>query len=366
MALPTLCLVGGFLGAGKTTAILAAAQRLRGSGRSVGIVANDQGHELVDVSLAVDATFPSGRVEGGCFCCKFDDLVEQVDRLLEEARTDVLFAEAVGSCTDLSATVLNPLRRRHGDRFRLASITVVVDPRAVHDLLLEPSPRFSENLRYLFRKQIEEADVILLNKAEAYDYRSFVRSEEALAGANGAATILRTSARIGTGISEWLQELMTPQPSGLRVLDLDYERYGAAEAEMAWLNARARLSGEGLPVTFLETFLRSVTARLDGGEACLHLKTFLAGPKGSLWGAVTARAREPQVVHRGDPGIGPWTLFVNLRALVPPEEAARIVRRDLRRSANRARFRVRLETLETFRPAFPVPTYRETQPVLRG
>lgn len=41
-------MIGGFLGAGKTTAILRLAQRYAAEGRRVGIIANDLGQGLVD------------------------------------------------------------------------------------------------------------------------------------------------------------------------------------------------------------------------------------------------------------------------------------------------------------------------------
>ena len=44
-------MIGGFLGAGKTTCVAALAEHLSSSGRTVGLITNDQGRELVDLSL---------------------------------------------------------------------------------------------------------------------------------------------------------------------------------------------------------------------------------------------------------------------------------------------------------------------------
>lgn len=43
-----IVIVGGFLGAGKTTLINKIAKTLKDSGKSVAIIANDQGEVLVD------------------------------------------------------------------------------------------------------------------------------------------------------------------------------------------------------------------------------------------------------------------------------------------------------------------------------
>ena len=46
-----LILVGGFLGAGKTSLLWEVAKRLNEKGRKVGLITNDQASELVDTSF---------------------------------------------------------------------------------------------------------------------------------------------------------------------------------------------------------------------------------------------------------------------------------------------------------------------------
>lgn len=46
-----LHVVGGFLGSGKTTAIIAAARHLIREGKKVGVVTNDRGSHLVDTAF---------------------------------------------------------------------------------------------------------------------------------------------------------------------------------------------------------------------------------------------------------------------------------------------------------------------------
>ena len=60
MNVPTFVVVGGMLGAGKTSLIVAAARRLAEQGRRVGVVTNDQGSGLVDTALLRAAHVPRG------------------------------------------------------------------------------------------------------------------------------------------------------------------------------------------------------------------------------------------------------------------------------------------------------------------
>ena len=94
-------MIGGFLGAGKTTAIAKLAAHYVDQGKTVALVTNDQAYDLVDTHTLRSKGFQVGEVPGACFCCNFDELVETVDSLSKENVPDIVIAEPVGSCTDL-------------------------------------------------------------------------------------------------------------------------------------------------------------------------------------------------------------------------------------------------------------------------
>ena len=98
-------MLGGFLGAGKTTAVSRLARRLSDQGLRVGLITNDQGSNLVDTALLRSQGFATEEIPGGCFCCRFNSLLEASQKLTASARPEVFIAEPVGSCTDLAATV---------------------------------------------------------------------------------------------------------------------------------------------------------------------------------------------------------------------------------------------------------------------
>src|SRR6185503_5964601 len=160
-------MVGGFLGAGKTTAVSKLARHLSDQGLRVGLITNDQGSQLVDTAMLASHGFSVEEISGGCFCCRFSSLVEASRKLSAEARPDVFIAEPVGSCTDLVATVSYPLRRIYGDDFTIAPLSVLVDPvRALRVLGLAGGGKFSDKVIYIYRKQLEEADLIVINKCD--------------------------------------------------------------------------------------------------------------------------------------------------------------------------------------------------------
>jgi G3E family GTPase len=74
-------MIGGFLGAGKTTAMLRLAEHLTAQGRRVGLITNDQSYGLVDTVLISSRGFPVQEITGGCFCCRFNSLTDAAGQL---------------------------------------------------------------------------------------------------------------------------------------------------------------------------------------------------------------------------------------------------------------------------------------------
>src|SRR3990170_3605697 len=189
-------MVGGFLGAGKTTALFQAGAYLHARGRGVGLIMNDQSDALVDTAIVRSRNLPVEEIAGGCFCCRFNSLVDAAERLGREAAPDVFLAEPVGSCTDLAATVTMPLRHLYGDRYAVAPLSVLVDPdRALRVLGIEEGRSFSPKVQYVYRKQLEEAEVLVLNKIDAIDPARVSRLRQALQRDYPAARLVEVSAR---------------------------------------------------------------------------------------------------------------------------------------------------------------------------
>lgn len=158
-------MLGGFLGAGKTTALLRVAREYAEAGKLVGIITNDQAEGLVDTETFRTQGFVTEEIPRGCFCCKFDELIAAAGRLADGHKLDVLLAEPVGSCTDLVATVINPLKKLYTDRFSVAPNVALLDPHRAKQAL-GGAGGFSTKVTYLFKMQQNEADVVAVNKMD--------------------------------------------------------------------------------------------------------------------------------------------------------------------------------------------------------
>jgi Ni2+-binding GTPase involved in maturation of urease and hydrogenase len=361
MAHPRFILIGGFLGAGKTTAILRLAERLKREGRRVGLITNDQSVDLVDTARARAAGFPVEEITGGCFCCRFDSLVEASQALTRATAPDVLIAEPVGSCTDIKATVGYPLRQLYGDDYAVAPLSVLADPlRCAGILGLVPGKHFSEKVVYVYKKQLEEAELIGVNKIDLVDAALRKRLDAALAREFPRAKRLHVSSKTGEGLDAWFDLLATGELGRAPAMDVDYDLYAEGEALLGWLNVRAEVSSEA-PFDgneLLVALARDLRRRLSsGGVTIAHLKMTLAPPSGPEMASVslTRNDEEPQATHTlgGKPSRG--LLVVNLRAEADPELLRREVEAAL---ASRAPLRAGIANVAAFRPGRPRPTHR--------
>src|SRR5260370_10205639 len=160
-------MIGGFLGAGKTTTLARLAKHYQSLGRRGGLGTNDQAKNLVDTNSLRAQGLSVEEVPGACFCCRFDDLVGTIGRLQESERPDLIIAEPVGSCTDLVATVIQPLKDLYGARFQVAPYAVLFKPSHGRKILGgDEDGGFSPNAAYIFRKQLEEDDAIVLDRVD--------------------------------------------------------------------------------------------------------------------------------------------------------------------------------------------------------
>jgi len=369
-----LILVGGFLGAGKTTLLAQAAKRLGQRGLRVGLVTNDQAANLVDTSVLRGAGAAVEEVAGGCFCCRFDDLVAVLENLCQREHPDVLLGEPVGSCTDLSATVLQPLKAQYRDRFRVAPLTVLVDVHQVRTLdrlrraLAEKAPsRLPPSVMYIYEKQLEEADLIALNKADLLPPGELAALEQSLKQAFPRAPVMTMSALAGQGLDAWLDFVMQELPAGQWIADVDYDRYAAGEAALGWLNAAVRLVAEAAQPPDWASFCRHLLEALRQAfvahaRQIAHLKLHLQTPAGSLWGNVTAN--DGCAAVRGTiQGNSPQAvLLLNVRAQIEPELLRQLAVASLGKAA-RGQVRFVIDDLQSFAPARPQPRYRFPQPV---
>jgi Ni2+-binding GTPase involved in maturation of urease and hydrogenase len=364
MARAQYVMIGGFLGAGKTTAMLKLGQHVAASGKRVGLITNDQSSGLADTTVLGSAGFRVEEITGGCFCCRFGSLMDAAARLTQDAAPEVFLAEPVGSCTDLKATVSYPLRRMYGDDYRVAPFSVMVDPaRALRVLGLEDGRRFSAKVHYVYEKQLEEADLIVINKIDAVAPDRIARLQDAIAQRYPRAGAYRVSAREGIGLTAWFTAVLSTVDDSRSDLAIDYDAYAEGEALLGWLNCTVDISGATFDANaWLLTLVGHIQQGLRAQAIELaHLKATLTSPDAAGELAVVQAAGSeaaPLQSYRLEAPIGSGELVINLRAEGDPAMLQALTRATLADVAERAGLTAAVIHEEHFRPSRPVPTHR--------
>jgi len=367
-------MIGGFLGAGKTTSIQKFAQHLDDQGLRVGLITNDQGAGLVDSALARSNDFPVEEISGGCFCCRFNSLIDAARHLSEKTRPDVFLAEPVGSCTDLVATVSLPLQKIYGDQFTVAPLSVLVDPiRARRVFGLDESKRkFSDNVRYIYRKQLEEAEIIVINKIDTISELDLVSLRKFFSSEFPEAQVYEISARENLRLDEWFASTLDSEMNVTRFLEIDYQRYGEGEALLGWLNTTIEIETDddgpeefdgNQILTELAQALRASLSKQDVKIAHLKMTLTPLGDPMEIAAINLVRSDgQAELSHRLIDPLENGEILLNIRAEAAPEILDQAVTEALESILTKNhRLASRITHSEHFRPGMPEPTHRLTE-----
>ncbi|MHC1628762.1 MAG: GTP-binding protein [Candidatus Nezhaarchaeales archaeon] len=358
-----LACIGGFLGSGKTTLMISLGKELTlKHQKKVAIITNDQGEVLVDTETVRNFGFACAEVLQGCFCCKFPEFITHVHEIMAKIKPDIILAEPVGSCTDLLATVYTPLRNYYSDEVALAPYIVLVD--ALKALKIDEehgitSPKTPQG--YLYTWQLMEAEVICINKVDMVSEDMLIRVERLVREVNDEAEILRISAKTGFNVEKLVDIVLNRHHNPRRCVDVNYDIYGTAEAELGWLNASFKLSSDKdiEPEEFLRVLLveAAQTISRSGGDVA-HIKATFSTDEGVIKGSLTSIEHGVDFLGMKLTPHKKATVIINARAKMEPEALLRCVKGVIDEISKRYSIEISNWLAKSFSPQFPRPYYR--------
>jgi len=354
-------MLGGFLGAGKTTTIARLARWYTDRGQKVGIVTNDQAQDLVDTNNLRSQGLTVAEVSGACFCCKFDDLVAQMSNLDRSQHPDIILAEPVGSCTDLVATVIQPMKDLFEARFSVAPYAVLFKPSHGLRILRGQKGGFSPKAEYIFRKQLEEADAIVVNRIDEISAPELAELQTLLAEQFPGIPVLTMSAKTGDGFDALPEFLAREGGFGRRILEIDYDLYAEGEAELGWLNSTLELTSA---VSFsLDDFtLRLIeriaaTLRTTDSEVA-HLKLIGLEDGHFAVANVVSSATAPVLSLASGMHVRHADLIINARVATDPMILESLSHQEALTLGAEMGVAVEFRQSQSLRPGRPTPTHR--------
>ncbi len=235
---------------------------------------------------------------------------------------DVLIGEPVGSCTDLSATILQPLKDKFGGRFALSPLSVLADPRRLAEVLSDGAGALHASAAYIFRKQLEEADLLIVNKIDTVSPGEREDSSGSSASSSRRLGCVFCLPRRAKAWKRGLTKCSRIAWRATRILDVDYDVYAEGEAVLGWLNADIQLSAVADQVgwdALCSDLLNALHAEFREKRARIgHVKLLLTAGGGHCVGNLTGLNCEPVVQGRIEGSPRRADLILNARVEMSP------------------------------------------------
>lgn len=218
--------------------------------------------------------------------------------------------------------VYKDIANRFPDKYVLAPVSAIVDPvryQAIYQGIGEDT--FPDYTSYMFKKQLEEADLLIVNKKDLLDESELASITAHVAQQFPGIPVVAISALHRDSIDAWAEYALTRE-SGMIELDIDMDYVMDGAERMGWYNKVTRVDSESEVDygAFGRRYLQMVRDKIREMDAEIaHLKVIATRGDDFCKTALTTRNDDPMTVGALSTQ-EPVTLNVNVRAILPAPE----------------------------------------------
>jgi G3E family GTPase len=282
-----------------------------------------------------------------------------INSLKQDDEPEIIFAESVGSCTDIIATIVNPLMK-----FRPEieiNVSIFVDAGLLLQQLSDDSKPFEEEVQYIFNLQLAEADVLVVNKIDLLVPSKLATLKEYLDNRYPQKEILYQNSLDTESIRKWINCMNNfVAASKRKTLEIDYNIYGAGEAKLAWLNEEVEIrTTDNKAVEAAVTLIDKIHAGIKSASHTIgHLKFLI--DDGQTKRKISFVSFQQKVFGNDPVNSDSNTVFLLINARVQTEPL--ILKQILKESILELKQETACKVIErkglAFKPGFPKPTHR--------
>jgi len=321
--------LGGYLGAGKTTLAVNLARTLKEKNdRSVAIITNDQGDVLVDTEFTKDAGFDVREILGGCFCSNFDEFVSSARTLVSMGRPDIIIAEPIGTSTNLMGSVVAPLRTLYPNEFDVAPFTVVIDCIRATEILTGSKEKNIDSVDLIPAHQIREAEVVILSKADMVRPDAVAKIKEELKKILPDAEIIETSSSDLRNIDKIIDMILSDRVS-TKVAERDSNRgFDFEKAKLGWYSGTFTITPNGkVDMYSMSSDIMKGVANEYGSKSIVHVKVIISSPEAAAKMSLVQGSIQVDGIYGSRFISGVGKLVLNARVISPPRKLEETMRK---------------------------------------
>ena len=316
--------VSGFLGAGKTTTMLALTEYINSHGKRAAIIANDLGaSNIIDAEYSGRQNVEVATVAGVCICYAEELLLERIYRLNKEPK-DIVMSDIPGCGLGALEHVYGMLDQKYKDEILLAPFVVITDPERLRMIMPEKaSINLPEDMKFLLEAQLKEADCIVLNKTDLMTEEEIERYVKFLEQVRPGIPVFAISAKEKTGLEPLVNYILTEE-SEVNITDIGYydQAFIDAEEKMSWFNRSVYITTKDESTfdgnQFADDLIEEVRLGLiENKKNVPHLKTFTVGQEGD-YGKCSLIGVDYDILHDAqlkEPNVSKMKLVLNARAV---------------------------------------------------
>jgi G3E family GTPase len=346
----------GFLGAGKTTSMIAFANSINKRRGKAAILANDLGaSNIVDADFTATTDILTTRITGNCICYQHENLVDKLNQLVAGGAT-VIMSDIPGCGIGALDHVYLQLEEREPGEFDLMPFTCVVDPERLRMIMPEAAQiNLPTEMRFLLEAQMAEADLIVLNKKDLLSGDEIEKRVAFIRASYPDTPVLVMSALTGDGVDEVVDYLLSHKAAAKhREIGYGSDQFVAAETLLSWYNRRVFLEEKSDKNVDFNAVIGGLFEEIrnglkENGNNVPHLKMFASGEgddffKASLIGV----DYDVEYTRRLSRVYSAISVIINARAAADSQLMARIVDDALDAVADKHNLKARTFFIETF------------------
>ena len=348
--------MSGFLGAGKTTSMIALAGAISGRYGTAAILANDLGaSNVVDADYTETTDILTTRITGDCICYQHENLVDKLNQLVSGG-AKYIFSDIPGCGIGALDNVYLQLEDREPGEFELMPFTCIVDPERLRMIMPEAAHlNLPGEMRFLLDAQMAEADLIVLNKKDLLTGDELQARLDFIRAAYPDTPVMAMSALTGEGVAEVADYLISHKAAAAhREIGYGSEEFIAAETLLSWYNCRVFLAERDDKNVDFNAVVADIFEgireglRANNGNVP-HLKMFAAGDdadfiKASLIGI----DYDVEYAHRLSRAYSAISVVINARAAADSQTMVDVVDDALDAVAAKYNLKARTFFMEAF------------------